>query len=217
MSVMSDSAEDRIMATAHSVTLWLQQFKQGDREAVGPLWDRYFTRLVQLARARFPRTPTTGAASAEDVALDAFASFCRRAEEDGFARLSDRDDLWQILVALAFRKRCNQVQYEGRQQRRPAGGRVYAASALGKDDGEAGALFTNMLSGEPEPALVVEAAEERRRLLAGLEDEQLRQVALWRVEGFSNEEIAAKLGRAVPTVERKLARIRRLWQKELTP
>jgi DNA-directed RNA polymerase specialized sigma24 family protein len=37
------------------------------------------------------------------------------------------------------------------------------------------------------------------------------------VEGFSNEEIAAKLGRAVPTVERKLARIRRLWEKEFTP
>jgi hypothetical protein len=38
MSVMSDSDEDRIMATAHSVTLWLQQLKQGDRQAVGPLW-----------------------------------------------------------------------------------------------------------------------------------------------------------------------------------
>jgi DNA-directed RNA polymerase specialized sigma24 family protein len=86
-----------------------------------------------------------------------------------------------------------------------------------QDGGEAGALFTNMLSGDPEPSLVVQAAEECRRLLAGLGDEQLRQVALWRVEGFTNEEIAAKLGRAVPTVERKLARIRRLWQKELTP
>ena len=52
MSVMSDSDEDRIMATAHSVTLWLQQLKKGDREAVGPLWERYFTRLVQLARIR---------------------------------------------------------------------------------------------------------------------------------------------------------------------
>ena len=204
------------MATSHSVTRWLQQLKRGDRQAVGPLWERYFTSLVRLARTWFPGTPTA-AASAEDAALEAFASFCRRAEEDGFARLSDRDDLWQILVALAFRKRCNQVQYEGRQQRRPAGGRVYAASALEKDDGEAGALFTNMLSGEPEPALVVEAAEECRRLLAGLEDEQLRQVALGRVEGFSNEEIAAKLGRAVATVERKLALIRRRWEKEVTP
>ena len=214
---MGASAEDRTIATTHSVTLWIKQLKQGDRQAVGPLWDRYFTRLVQLARTRFPRTATTGAASAEDAALEAFASFCRRAEQDGFARLSDRDDLWQLLVVLAFRKRCNQIQHEQRQRRQPTGGRVYATSALDRDGGEEGALLTSLLGREPEPALVVQAAEECRRLLAQLEDEQLRQVALWKVEGLTNEEIAAKLGRAVPTVERKLARIRRLWQKDFTP
>jgi DNA-directed RNA polymerase specialized sigma24 family protein len=53
--------------------------------------------------------------------------------------------------------------------------------------------------------------------LAELENEQLRQIAQWKVEGFTNEEIAGELGRAVPTVERKLARIRRQWEKELTP
>jgi tetratricopeptide (TPR) repeat protein len=114
----------------HSVTRWLEQLKQGDRQAVGPLWERYFTRLVHLARTWFPHRPTTAAASAEDAALDAFVSFCRRAEEDGFARLFDRDDLWQILVVLAFRKRCNQIQYEQRQRRRPAGGRVLVQAYL---------------------------------------------------------------------------------------
>ena len=200
------------MATTHSVTRWLEQLKEGDRQAVGPLWERYFTRLVHRARTWFPR-PTAGAASAQDAALDAFASFCRRAEEDGFDRLSDRDDLWQLLVVLAFRKRCNQIQYERRKRRQPIGGRVFVASALGQDDGEAGALLSNMLGREPEPAIVVQAAEECRRLLAELGDEeQPRQVALWKVEGFTNEEIAAKLGRTVSTVERKLARIRRLWE-----
>ena len=129
----------------------------------------------------------------------------------------DRDDLWQILVVLAFRKRCNQIQYERRKRRQPAGGRVCVASALERDDGEAGALLSNMLGREPEPSLVVQAAEECRRLLAQLEDEQLRQIAQWKVEGFTNEEIAAKLGRAVATVERKLARIRQRWEKEFTP
>jgi DNA-directed RNA polymerase specialized sigma24 family protein len=213
---MSASAEVRAMATAHSVTLWLRQLKQGDREAVGPLWERYFTRLVQLARSRFPRAHD-GGGQRTGRALEAFASFCRRAEEDGFARLSDRDDLWQLLVVLAFRKRCNQIQHEQRQRRRPAGGRVCAASALERDGGEQGALLTNLLGREPEPAVIVQAAEECRRLLAELGDEQLRQVALWKVEGFTNEEIAGQLGRSLATVERRLARIRRLWEKELTP
>jgi hypothetical protein len=176
---MGASVEDRPMTSTHSVTRWLEQLKQGDRQAVGPLWERYFTRLVQLARTWFPHTPTTAAASGEDAALDAFASFCLRAEQDGFSHLFDRDDLWQILVVLAFRKRCNQIQHEQRQRRRPTRGRVIVASTLEQDGGEAGALFANMLSRDPEPSLAVQAAEECRRLLAQLEDEQLRQIAQW--------------------------------------
>jgi DNA-directed RNA polymerase specialized sigma24 family protein len=88
---------------------------------------------------------------------------------------------------------------------------------LEQDGGEEAALFTNMLSREPEPAVVVQAAEECRRLLAELEDDKLRQIAQSKVEGFTNEEIGAKLGCALSTVERKLSRIRRQWEKELTP
>lgn len=156
MSALSDSAEDRTMTTSHSVTRGLQQLKQGDRQAVGPLWERYFTRLVHLARSWFPRPPTTAAAG-----------------------------------------------------RRPSVRRLGAGAGRRR----AGALFMNILGHEPEPALVVQATEECRRLLAELGDKQLRQVAQWKVEGFTNEEIAAKLGRALSTVERKLGRIRRLWRR----
>jgi RNA polymerase sigma factor (sigma-70 family) len=195
------------------VTRWIDQLKQGDQQAVQQLWERYFTRLVRLAGSWLRRGPATQAAGAEDVAVDAFASFFRRAEEGRFPRLSDRDDLWQLLVVIAFRKTCNQVHHEARRQ--PAGGRVCHASALEADD--AACFFTSLISKEPDPALAAQAAEECRRLLAGLGDDQRRQVALWKLEGFSNEEIAAKLHRSVPTVERKLARIRRLWEKELGP
>jgi len=50
-------------------------------------------------------------------------------------------------------------------------------------------------------------------LLEQLPDEALRQVALWKLEGYSNAEIAAKLACIERTVERKLARIRRIWGK----
>ena len=45
-------------------------------------------------------------------------------------------------------------------------------------------------------------------LLAGLGDEELRSVAVWKLEGYTNEEIAAQLGRAPSTVARKLQLIR---------
>lgn len=42
----------------------------------------------------------------------------------------------------------------------------------------------------------------------------LRQIAVWKMEGFTNEEIGAKMGRSRATVERKLVLIRALWGQE---
>ena len=58
-------------------------------------------------------------------------------------------------------------------------------------------------------------AEECRRLLEGLGDESLRAVARWKMEGWTNREIAARLGCVEHTVERKLRSIRRLWSEEV--
>jgi DNA-binding CsgD family transcriptional regulator len=40
---------------------------------------------------------------------------------------------------------------------------------------------------------------------------------VWKREGFTNEEIAAQLGRAPATVEWKRRLIRDAWAKEVTP
>ena len=56
-----------------------------------------------------------------------------------------------------------------------------------------------------------------RRLLGLLGDTELRSVAVWKMEGWTNEEIAQQIGRSLPTVERKLRMIRGLWEKEVTP
>jgi DNA-directed RNA polymerase specialized sigma24 family protein len=56
-------------------------------------------------------------------------------------------------------------------------------------------------------------AEECRRLLGRLDDD-LRALALLKMEGYTNEEIASRLGRSRATVERKLRLIRRAWEAE---
>src|SRR5689334_5020484 len=71
-----------------SVTNWLGRLTGGDPAAAGPLWDRYFPRLVELARARLRAFPRR-AADEEDVALSAFDSFCRDAAAGRFPRLGD--------------------------------------------------------------------------------------------------------------------------------
>jgi DNA-directed RNA polymerase specialized sigma24 family protein len=207
MSVMTLPYEDRLMAE-DSVTRWLDQLKQGDREAVQRLWERYFVRLARLTRHWLRHAPRQ-AADEEDIALAAFASFCRCAEEGRFPRLADRDDLWQLLVLIAFRKSCNQVRDEGRQPH------VVHASQLQADDAEPRPLFADLIGREPEPGQAFQAIDKLRGLLDMLGDPTLQKIAVWKMEGYSNEEIAAVIGRSLPTVERKLRRIRQTWAKEV--
>jgi DNA-directed RNA polymerase specialized sigma24 family protein len=56
-------------------------------------------------------------------------------------------------------------------------------------------------------------AERCQSLLDQLNPE-LQSVARWKMEGFTNAEIAERLGCVVGTVERKLRVIRTVWEKE---
>ncbi len=178
--------------SADPITLWISQLKEGRHDAVQQLLERYFGRLVQLARARLHARPGL-APYDEDVALSAFKSVCLGAERGRFPQLLDRGDLWRLLALLTIRK-----AIDLQRRRRPE----YAAGA---EDLE------QLLSREPPPELAAEVAEEYRRLLDRLDDPQLQAVARWKVEGYSNEEIASRLGCVVRSVERKLQRIRILW------
>ncbi|HEY7154948.1 MAG TPA: ECF-type sigma factor [Gemmataceae bacterium] len=203
------------MSPGESVTQWIYQLKEGDRAAVQKLWEDYFPRLVRQAQLWLRRT-SVKVVDAEDIALSAFKSFCLRAEQGCFPKLFDRGDLWQLLVVIAFRKACNQVKHEARRQ--PLNGRVQHASALSAANGEdAGTIFTRLISSEPDPKFAAQTAEEYRRLLARLDDEQLRHIAEMKMAGYTNAEIGQRLKppRAVVTIERKLARIRRIWEEEV--
>jgi DNA-directed RNA polymerase specialized sigma24 family protein len=201
------------MSSPGSVTDWLAGLSQGDQEAIRQLWQRYFPRLVGLARQRLRGSPARQG-EAEDVALSAFDSFCRGAEQGRFPDLFDRDDLWRLLVVITARKAANLLKRERRQKR---GGGVVTFSDLPEDPGGSGPPFADLLGREPDPQFAAQAAEEARRLLAALGDPVLQSVAVWKMEGRTNEEVAALLGRSLPTVERKLRLIRALWEGEGEP
>ena len=62
------------MTSEQSISRWLAQLQAGDRTAAQKLWERYFQRLVGLARKKLQGMPRR-AADEEDIALSAFASF----------------------------------------------------------------------------------------------------------------------------------------------
>jgi DNA-directed RNA polymerase specialized sigma24 family protein len=196
------------MASDGSVTRLIGMLKEGDRDAAQRLWETYFQRLVGLARTRLAGAPSP-VADAEDVALSAFDSFFRRAERGAFPVLEDRDDLWQLLFVLTVRKAIDLVRYHGRRSR--GSGRVVSLTDLEDLGAE------TVLGAEPSPELAAEMADECRRLLDLLPDATLRTVALWKMEGFTNGEIAARLGCVEKTVERKLRTIRDVWSGGASP
>jgi DNA-directed RNA polymerase specialized sigma24 family protein len=196
------------MAADASVTRLIGMLKHGDRAAAQQLWEAYFQRLVGLARARLQNTARR-VADEEDVALSALNSFYRRVERGEFPQLQDRDDLWQLLFVLTVRKAISLVRYQGRRAR--ASGRVQSLADLERLGAAA------ILGPEPTPELAAEMTDECRRLLDRLGDPTLRSVALWKMEGFTNREIAERLGCVEHTVERKLRTIRQIWSGEAAP
>ncbi len=197
------------MAADGSVTHWFGQLQAGDPAAALELWERYFCRLVGLARARLRNAPR-GAADDEDIALSAFASFCRHAEQGRFSQLSDRDGLWRLLLVLTVRKVQQMVRYETRLKRRP---KRRPMADPGADLDEKTAL-EQVLCREPTPDMAAEVAEEYRELLRCLGDTDLETIAVLRMEGYTVEEIGQKLGVVARTIKRKLALIRNIWKKE---
>jgi DNA-directed RNA polymerase specialized sigma24 family protein len=189
-----------------SITRLFNQLQLGDRAAAQKLWELYFHRLVGLARTKLGAVPR-GTADEEDVALSAFDSFCRAAEQGRFPQLADRNSLWRLLMVITARKAAHQKRDAGRQKRGGGSATVSEADEEG--------LLNSVLSREPDPAFAAEVAEQSRALLNGLANEELRQIALRKMEGYTNEEIAAQLGFALATVERRLRLIRKRWEKEL--
>jgi DNA-directed RNA polymerase specialized sigma24 family protein len=204
MGILKSGGEPAMSAEG-SVSRWLGPLQQGNPDAAQELWQRYFLNMAKLARQVLRQRPLRGA-DEEDVALSAFDSFCHNAEQGRFPQLRDRDDLWRLLAVITARKAQRARRDEGRQKR---GGQRQAN--LGSDDA---ALLEEIAGREPSPELAAQMAEDYQRLLRLLGDDDLRRVAVARMEGHTVEEIAAQSGCAPRSVKRKLQVIRTLWEHE---
>jgi hypothetical protein len=193
-----------------SVTRWIGDLKAGGDIAAQHLWERYFDRLVHLARNKLRgRARSRAVEDEEDAALSAFDSFCRGGSAVRFPRLSDRDDLWRLLVVLTLRKAADQLERQGAVKR---GGRLVAQSAgAGVGEEVDGNFLDQIIGPEPTPELAAMVVEQYRRVRSRLGDATLQEVLDLRLERYDREEVAARLGCAVRTVTRKLDVIRQLW------
>jgi DNA-directed RNA polymerase specialized sigma24 family protein len=183
-----------------SVTHWIRLLEAGEHEAAQPLWERYFSSLKALADRKLGGRPPA-IADAEDVALSAFDSLCLGLRRGRFPQLEDRDNLWKLLVVITARKAAHLLRDQHSQKR---GGLAGNADAIPLDE---------IIGPAPRPDFAAQISEEYERLLAVLPHDDLRRIAGWKLEAYTNAEIAAKLGCARRTVDRKLRLIRGLWEE----
>ena len=211
---MTSEPEERDEFADGSITRCVGDLKAGDQAAAQVLWERYFDHLVRLARRRLALSRRTGAdEDEEDAALSAFDSFCAGLAGGRFPRLEDRDDLWRLLVVITARKASAQAD---RRRALKRGGDFSRLDAAWQDDSFAASAdpLIQIVSREPSPEFAAMVADETAHLLDRLDDPALRQIALWRMEGYTSDEIADRLGCARRTVARRLDLIRQIWGAE---
>jgi DNA-directed RNA polymerase specialized sigma24 family protein len=197
-----------------SITLLAEQLRSGDpaarEEAARQIWQRHFPGLLALA-CRHLDGRLKVRQDEEDVLQSMYASFCLRQQRGDFA-LGGREDLWQLLVTMTLNKTRNAAARH-RSQRRDY--RREQGAAGGEGPMTPDEALAALEGAGPTPDEAVELTEQLHARLRGL-PEALRQIALWKLEGYTHEEIAApeRLGCTVRTVERKLQLIREHWQAE---
>lgn len=212
----SPAATSDIVGSQGSITGLFPALRQGDPLADQAVWKRYFEQLVREVRRRLASTHRR-ASDEEDVALSAFRTFFEGIEEGRFPQLTDREDLWKLLVTLARRKVASHVEHERAQKR--GGGEVRGESAFGSADGSEfsagiGAIADDaggLRSPVPTPEEVAAVIDLQEHLFARLTDD-LQQIATLKLDGLTNVEIGQRIGKSEALVRLKLQRIQKLWR-----
>lgn len=179
----------------------------GGAQAAQQLWEQYYERLIGLARKKLG-SGSRRVMDEEDVVVSAFRSFCSGMEKGRYSDLADPHDLWKLLVTITLRKAVDQLRFQGRLKR--GGGRIRGESALpGDADADIPDGLNQVLGREPTPEFAALVAEECEKLLERLDNDQ-RQIAILRMENYTEAEIAQRLQCSLSTVKRRLRIIREL-------
>lgn len=197
------------MDSEGSVTHLLRRLKSGDDAALGKIFERYYARVVGLARRKLGAMRRM--ADEDDVAQSAFWGFYRSLKENRLPNLNNRQDLISLLIVITARQAATQVEREMAKKR--GGGKLQGESAytILARSGESGAGANESPDTGPLPdeqAMLAECYEH----YVGALPEDLRPVAEDYLAGWTHSEIAARNGCSTRTVDRWVHSICDTWR-----
>lgn len=186
------------MPTTDSFDALLAQLHAGNDEAAARIFHRFADQLISLARSQLQQG-LQGKVDPEDVLQSVFRSFFRRLRAEQF-QLDSWDSLWAILTVMTLRK-CGHLkehfQAARRDVRREEADRAEAVQALGA-----------VCPRNPTPDEAAALTDMLESVLRDF-DQRERRIVTLHLQGYSQAEICAEVGRAERTVRRTIARVRK--------
>ena len=190
------------------ITLWINRLAGQPNTSMEVIWQNYYDKLITVARRKLSAMPRRQS-DEEDVVTDALHSLYQGVQNGKFPDLNDRHDLWKLLLTITARKAGKAIRHNLAEKR--GAGQVRGESVFANvNDKNIG--IDEVLGPEPSPEFAEQIVNNCEELLGRLDDHTLNQIAVLKLEGFTNEEIAERTGCALRSVERKLKRIRAIWE-----
>jgi RNA polymerase sigma factor (sigma-70 family) len=199
-------------ASPGSVTRCIQQLKAGDVDAFEKIWEHYFEELLEVARGVMRQRKRWSIIDEDDIVQNALLSVCQGLPRNkSFEKVTSRESLWPILVAITKFKVADNFRRENAAKR--GAGKVVSEANLERNaDNSSGMGLAQLVADEsPKPDDIAQMSEQLGVLMSLLPREDLKQIARFHLEGWKNNEIAEKLEMSTRSVERKLALIRDAW------
>ncbi len=177
----------------------VKRWRNGDESAATELHDKYLAKLVEFAKQHL-NEKFRKRIDAQDLVQSIYRSVFRVTRERSI-EFTDDTGFWKWLATLALNKTYNRVKYLEAGSRNPSreGGRAEDASLRAISAGR----YRSMPSSEE----VVELADLLETILKALEPTD-QQILQFRIEGFTQQEIAERLNVDPRTVRRRLESIR---------
>ncbi len=195
-----------------SVSRWISQIRDGRDSAVTRMWKRFEARISMRASRRMTGLPTN-LQDQEDLVQSTFFACVNAIRTPGTSanlHMTTRLDFWKHLSRVIKNA---VIDLSRKIERR--GGDYYGLS-LDQQDNRTGSAVRELCVDyrERRPDEIVSSEDEVERLKRKLQTD-VQPVAREKLMGFTNQEIADRLGYSLRKVERSLNAIRVAWGSEL--
>ena len=178
--------------------------REGDSAACTQFWQQYGGMLEGVATRQLSDR-VKRRVGPEDVVQSACRTFFRRVS-DGQFDLPDADALWRLMCAITLQKARRVARDQSRQKRSFENEQYFDAT-------KSSTPSESDLSGDAiTPLDEVLVADELRSLLGSLGEEECQVLDL-KLQQFTNDEIAEKIGCSERTVRRLTKKIQSTWTR----